>query len=491
MRRRLVEAAWVILVIAVAVPLFMLRVDGPQRVASGDSYWYMRQAQIFAGVDPVTAAAVARREVCRDINRASRKQGGQAPCVEYDVMTTPRYAAIFHSRPGYPLFGSPFVAVLGAWRGMMAATLVLALIAVVLAYLAVWLATGRRLAGLVAAIALLLLPSGFWMTRMLVESATLAGCLAVLLGATLTWRGRRLGGLVLAGGGLVWLFPVRSASALAVSLALLAASVILGLLARRRPQHAAPAPAVPPAPVPAARVPAAPAPAAPAPAAPAPAARVPAPVPTVPVSAVPASGSAARRAGVLPIRAQSKGGLWWTAALAGAALLGWAVVSSVWHLPSLNETIQDRATDHFSRPDIADPLAYLTDLNLRFWRRWLSANAHEPGAMASVALAIVVLAVRLRRDAVLWILVGLSGFALVVAHPLISQQPRLSNPMWIPVAAVIGWAVAVMVHRRPRSEERPESRSEGGDGFGALAPGEGAQQGGGPVPAVRVPEKQG
>ncbi|MFG1604111.1 hypothetical protein [Actinoplanes sp. NPDC049265] len=500
MRRRLAELCWPILLVLVAVPVFLLRVDGPDRVASGDSYWYMRQAQIFAGVDPATAASVAGRELCRDINRASVAQGGKDGCRTYAIVASPRYQAIFHSRPGYPLFAAPFVAALGAWTGMVAATLVLALIAMLLAYLAVWLATGLRLAGLVASAALLLLPSGFWMTRMLVEGGTLAGCFAVLLGAMLTWRGRRLG-LAVAAAGLAWLFAVRSASGLAVALALLAASLVVAV-PPRRPSRAAQIPSGSPG-------------------------RYPGPEgPSGGPGRYPGAERLSGSPGRYPGPEYRPGLPLLTAGLAAVVLIGWAVVSSVWHLPSLNETIQDMATIHFKKPDVADPLGYLAHANVKFWRRWLSETAHDPGAMASVALAILVLAVRMRRAAVLWILVGLSGFALVVAHPLISQEPRLVNPMWIPVAVALGWAAALLLRRGgrtsgaaghlPRRKKsgpddgrgRPGETqgglsgpgaeggslgpgSEGRDRGGSLGPGEGAEQGGRAVPPVGVAEQQG
>jgi hypothetical protein len=235
-RRGLIETAWLLLIMVIATLLFFARYEDPRRIAGGDSFWYMRQALIFTGVDPETARLQAAQQVCRDANRSFRASKVTSRCKVYtSTGFSPRYVAIFDSRPGYPMFAAPFVATLGAWTGMMAATLVLALIAAALAYLAVWLASGLRLAGVFAAAILFILPSGFAMTRMMTEGGVLAGYLAVVLGATLLVRGRRLG-LPIVIVALTWLFLVRSASGMAMALTLLAAGVVTSFgRGRRRP----------------------------------------------------------------------------------------------------------------------------------------------------------------------------------------------------------------------------------------------------------------
>jgi hypothetical protein len=233
------EVTAILLTVAVAALLCLCRYQDPRRItSSGDSYWYMRQAQIFAGVDAPHASAEAATLLCRDVNRSTRALGGRPYCTLYVTEgISPRYAAIFASRPGYPLFAAAFVAVLGAWWGMVTATMVLALLSAALTYLAVRMATGSRPAGVVAGGCLLLLPSGFWMTRVLAESAVVAGYLGVLIGAMLLWRGRRAG-LPIVVVALAWLFAVRSASGTAAALALLGAAavaVVTGFPARRGP----------------------------------------------------------------------------------------------------------------------------------------------------------------------------------------------------------------------------------------------------------------
>lgn len=382
-RRALIETAWLLTVVAIAAGLFLARYEDPRRVASGDSFWYMRQALIFTGVDPEQARIQAGRQVCRDANRSLQASGLQPTCRDY--VTTgfaPRYVAIFDSRPGYPLFAAPFVAALGLWTGMMAATMVLALLAAVLAYLAVWLATGLRSAGLLTGVALLVLPTGFAMTRMLTEPGVIAGYLAALLGATLLLRGHRLAipvGVPLIAVALGWLSVVRSASGVAMALALLAAGVLGALVDREQRRPAA------------------------------------------------------------------------VVAGAGAgAVVSCQACSAVWHLPGLNETIQDFATRHFKNgPDVADPIGWLIERNLEFWPARLTAELTAPVMVAALLVAVAVLILQLRTVAALWICTGLTGVMMVVAHPLDGQYDRLMAPIWLPIACAFGYAAALAVARHP------------------------------------------
>ncbi|GAA3340578.1 hypothetical protein GCM10020358_28730 [Amorphoplanes nipponensis] len=377
-RRGLVETAWLLLVVAIAALLFLARYDDPRRVASGDSYWYMRQALIFTGVDAGEAARAASRQLCRDINRSLRARRAEPTCRGYRTGGySPRYVAIFDSRPGYPLFAAPFVATLGLWRGMMAATMVLALLAAALAYLAVWLASGLRSAGVLAVVALFVLPAGFWMSRMLTESGTLAGYLAVVLGATLLLRGRRLGLPVILVA-LVWLFLVRSASGMAMALILSAAGLLA--LPGRRPRW-----------------------------------------PAVTIAA----------AGLL-------------------AVLGWQIAAWTLRLPGLNETIQDFATRHFKqRADVPDPIGWLIGRNLDFWPSRLAAEWAGPAMVVAFLFAAAVLVLRMRPVAALWILTGLTGILMLVAHPVDSEFDRMMAPIWLPVACAFGYAAALATGRWP------------------------------------------
>jgi hypothetical protein len=128
------------------------------------------------------------------------------------------------------------------------------------------------------------------------------------------------------------------------------------------------------------------------------------------------------------------------------ALTGWAV-SLVLGLPGLTETIQDLATKHFSRPDVARPLAYLRfeDLKLLGWFAGQLPSQALGWVTALVGLATLV--VRRRWLAVPWLAVGCVGVAAVVAHPLVSEVPRLLCTVCFPVAAGLGLLVDAVWRR--------------------------------------------
>jgi hypothetical protein len=239
-------------------------------------------------------------------------------------------------------------------------------------------ATGLRLAGILATGALFLLPTGFWMSRMLVEAGMVAGYFAVLLGAMLLWRGR-LSGLPVVLVAVVWLFAVRSASGMAVALTLLAASAI-----------------------------------------------------------------------ALLIRIPDRRGPFITGGVAVGAIAVWGVISTMLGLPGLNETIQDFATVHFTRPDTPDPIGWLVDRNLKYWPKQIAEVVASPGSIIAMVFAAVVLIRRMRPVAWLWIIIGTTGVMMMVAHPTGSQYDRLMLTLWIPVSCVLGYAAALAV-RRPAS----------------------------------------
>lgn len=227
---RRIRGATLLLAAALAAGLCVARMTAPQRLAQPDTYWYLRQAQVYAGTRLSVAAAVADRLVCADMNRVHRAEGRPANCRHYRVITVPRYVRIFTTRPGYPLVAAPFVAVLGPWRGIVAVTVLIGAAAGALLYAAVRLAGGSPAGGLLAVTVLYLLPPGFWLSRLLPDGAALAGCTAVVAGTLLAWRGR-LSGLVPVVGGLAWTYACKSANGVAMTLALLAASALAAVTA--------------------------------------------------------------------------------------------------------------------------------------------------------------------------------------------------------------------------------------------------------------------
>ncbi|MEV7236525.1 hypothetical protein AB0N06_21810 [Streptomyces sp. NPDC051020] len=122
--------------------------------------------------------------------------------------------------------------------------------------------------------------------------------------------------------------------------------------------------------------------------------------------------------------------------LAGAAT-GCAVVvqlaMNLLGLPSSEVTLQDTFTRHFRSPDVPDPWARLTDLNLQYWSHWFAEQAAMPFFLVALVVSLWVL---IRRGGVLGPLacaVALTGVAQVAAHPLVQEADRLGVLMWVPV----------------------------------------------------------
>jgi hypothetical protein len=123
------------------------------------------------------------------------------------------------------------------------------------------------------------------------------------------------------------------------------------------------------------------------------------------------------------------------------AVAGWLLISGLLGLPSLDETLQDMATRHFTRPDVPRPFRVLRDGNQLLWttqvERWLGL----PVPLALVLPAAVVVVLWLRRAGVVWVCVSLASIAIVVAHPLITQYDRLIVGVWLAVVAAVAGLV--------------------------------------------------
>ena len=130
----------------------------------------------------------------------------------------------------------------------------------------------------------------------------------------------------------------------------------------------------------------------------------------------------------------------------GAGIAGWFVVSWLLHLPSFDETVQDLATVHFSRPDVPRPLGALRRMNVELWEREVGRWLGLPWPFAIVLPAAVITVLGLRRAGIVWAAGSLAGVSIVVAHPMITQYDRLASSVWLVVVA----AVAVVVDEVPR-----------------------------------------
>jgi len=399
-------------VVLAALATFAWQWQRPEpRTGTADSFWYTRSAVQFTGTPQARATEDAGRAYCAQLQR-SHRLGHGPDCVRYAPDgVSPRYRAIFTSRPGYPLAAAPAVAALGVATGLAVTAGAFFVLAALAGYGALR-ASGIGRAGSAVGAALLgVLPDGYWNSRLLAEGPAAAGLLAAVGCAVLLVRrpgraaGRAAGwapaaGLALA---LAWMFAVQPAHGAAAGLALAATAGGVALQHRVRGHP-----------------------------------------------------------GVRP---------WaWAAAVAGTVVVAWWLLGAALGLPSLTETVQDLATRHFRTPDVADPLPYLLR---RTGALWWHLSPGRSLALALVVLACAVLVRRLRGAGLLWTSAALSAVAVVSAHPLASEYPRLIATTWIAVAA----AAAVLVDLTWTAAAARRGRGAGG------GPGDGAAAAtGSPVP---------
>jgi hypothetical protein len=263
-------------------------------------------------------------------------------------------------------------------QGFIVATVMVAVLDGILIMFLVRLLGGSWAEQLVAGGAFLLLPSGFWSTRLLSDGTMLAGLLVTVCGSILLQRGMRRPGVGLILVGLGGVFVTKSANLVGLALALLGAGAAIAWLSK---------------------------------------------------------GPDKRNGYLL-------GGLASAALLLATTsgiLLGW---------PGVETSVQDMLTDHFQRPDVADPWSSLARANLQFWPDLLTQLLHSPVLVLGSLAALVWLAVRLRMASIPVLLVGLSGIPLLVVHPVVTEWDRLLVPIWVPVALAIGLALPAFVAAR-------------------------------------------
>lgn len=129
--------------------------------------------------------------------------------------------------------------------------------------------------------------------------------------------------------------------------------------------------------------------------------------------------------------------------LTGAKLLG---------LSGAGETLQDKWTDHFTRPDVADPWQRLVDLNITYWSQWLQQELRSPWLLLGLAFGAWAL---LRHDRALgWLTLAVAstGLATQIAHPVVSQGDRLHIALWL--VPVVG--IPLLLARRGRASSPAE-----------------------------------
>ena len=231
--RRLIAGALLI----AAVFALLQAVDYRQNVPSNDTYQYARQTLLFMGRSHTDAVHGATEMFCQDVahsagSNVSFDQGGGATsstpaytaCLRtyHNGLTpaTPRYIAIFTSRPGYPALSAVFASVFGLRAGLWIAALLCTMVASGLVVLLLRSAGAGVLTALSGQALYLAAPTGYWGSRMLTDGPSLAATLLALLGAwELTRQRIRLGaGLLLAG--LMAGFVIRYSSESLVAVAL-------------------------------------------------------------------------------------------------------------------------------------------------------------------------------------------------------------------------------------------------------------------------------
>jgi hypothetical protein len=377
--RRVVDAVALAVVLVVAALAFVSHFESDRRRATGDTYYYLSQSLEFAGVSSDEARAQAGEVVCAEVHRLHVRNPTTADCTRYVVNPPRRYLDIFTSRPGWPILGSPFVGLLGAWWGAVVATFLLALLAAALVHAALRQVTGPVPAA-AGAMAFSLLGTGTWAAWLLPEGAVFACTALALLGATRCSGGDRRG-LYVAAVALVLAYACKPANGAALSASLLAAGLVLAALPGRRPR-----PAV-------------------------------------------------------------------LAGVGAAGLAGWALVSRLAGLPSLEDTLQDLATRHYALPDVPHPYLHLRDVNEQLWTgqvdRWLGIPQPLPLILAACLVAVLTLG----RAGVLWAVVALSAVGIVALHPLVSQYDRLIAPAWLAVCAAVA-GIAGLLGSAVRSAAR-------------------------------------
>jgi hypothetical protein len=213
-------------------------IDYRQDVPSNDTYQYARQTLRILGDSQAEAVHGGVVMFCQDsgqsasrtatLDNSTSSTGSAAYTSSYErclqtyrnglTPSSPRYIAIFTSRPGYPLLAAPFAAAFGLRFGLWLAAMLCTLLAgfLVIALL--------RAAGCTVPVALagqalyLAAPTGYWGSRMLTDGPSLAATMATLLGAWYLVQRRMRAGSVLLAVGFVTGFVVRYSSETMVAL---------------------------------------------------------------------------------------------------------------------------------------------------------------------------------------------------------------------------------------------------------------------------------
>jgi hypothetical protein len=243
LRKRIIAGA----ILVAALFAVIQAIDYHQNVPSNDTYQYAKQTMRILGDSQEQAVHDAVVMYCQDSGNAAATTatlnsaaGSTGSNTDYNsayqtCLTTykngltpssPRYLAIFTSRPGYPLTAAPLAAVFGLRFGLWSAAMLWTILGsfLVIALLRTvgcsdWLALGGQVLFLAA-------PTGYWGSRMLTDGPSLTTSLLALLGAVYLAKGRIRPGLWVLFAGLFTGFVVRYSSEQLVALVLAVAALI-------------------------------------------------------------------------------------------------------------------------------------------------------------------------------------------------------------------------------------------------------------------------
>ncbi|MBI2775890.1 MAG: hypothetical protein HYX57_01300 [Chloroflexi bacterium] len=151
------SVAHIALILALGASLWGIRWATTGDRASGDTFWYARQALRLAGESTTSATAEAARYIV-NLGHGS----DEAVWISMAETIDGRYPAIFDSRPVYPLVAAAFVPFIGL-DGLVAAAFLAGLVFALAIGLVAYAVTGSRLASVAAVVLAYALPSGEWL----------------------------------------------------------------------------------------------------------------------------------------------------------------------------------------------------------------------------------------------------------------------------------------------------------------------------------------
>lgn len=142
-----------------------------------------------------------------------------------------------------------------------------------------------------------------------------------------------------------------------------------------------------------------------------------------------------------------------------------AVYGVAMELPGLRDQLQDLPTRHFSRPDVADPIAWTADVALTQLRgALLPSLARDPSIWGPVAIAVIGFVLVGRSWALSPFVAAIVVLPLAyLVHPQLSEAQRIMAPIWaslsVGMALVIVWVIGQLqappISSDPRSSTAP------------------------------------